>query len=202
MSEADPDELATLLVRARGGEPAAEQALFVRVYDELRGMARGYLRGRPGHTLQPTALVHEAFLRMVRRPDGFADRNHFIAVAATAMRQILVDHARRRAADKRGAGRTVVTLDDHAGAAPHAHSDAGAGDVVDLLALDQVLSRLAALSQRQARIVELRCFGGLTIDEVAEVLGVSGSLAEKEWRRARAWVRRELEGAAAAGDLP
>jgi RNA polymerase sigma factor (TIGR02999 family) len=196
MSEVVPDEFAALLERARRGEAAAEQALFVRVYDHLRGIARNYLRGRgAGHTLQPTALVHEAFLRMVRRPGEWRDRNHFISVAAIAMRQILVDHARRRAAGKRGGGRAQVTLTDGVRAAEGA-------DLVDLLALDRALSRLAALSQRQARVVELRCFGGLTVDEVAEVLGISGSLAEKEWRRARAWVRRELAGDAAAGDAP
>jgi RNA polymerase sigma factor (TIGR02999 family) len=187
---AEADEVATLLERVRGGEAGAQEALFVCVYEQLRGLARGYLRGRAAsHTLQPTALVHEAFLRMVRQPDGAHDRNHFIAVAATAMRQILVDHARRRAASKRGGGRSPVTLDERAPGA--------GGDVVDLLALDQVLSRLAALSARQARVVELRCFGGLTVDEVAEVLDISGSLAEKEWRRARAWIRREL----AAGEV-
>jgi RNA polymerase sigma-70 factor, ECF subfamily len=161
------------------------EALFVRVYEELRGLARGYLRGA-SHTLQPTALVHEAFLRMVRQPHGWQDRNHFVAVAATAMRQILVDHARRRAAAKRGGGQSPVTLTE-------LPDDAGTGPI-DLLALDEALQRLAAVSPRQARIVELRCFGGLTVDETAEVLGISGSLAEKEWRRVRAWIRRELAG--------
>ncbi len=189
MTEA-ADEFATLLARARGGEATAGQALFVRVYDQLRGLARGYLRSA-SHTLQPTALVHEAFLRMMRQPGGWQDRNHFIGVAATAMRQILVDHARRRAAGKRGGGRTPVTLTGLPDAGPA---------VYDLLALDRILSRLTQLSERQARIVELRCFGGLTVDEVAEVLGISGSLAEKEWRRARAWIRRELAGDPAPGD--
>ncbi|MDX2089107.1 MAG: ECF-type sigma factor [Kofleriaceae bacterium] len=193
MSEPAPEDLTTLLEQVRCRAEGAEQALFVRVYDHLRGMARSYLRGQAAsHTLQPTALVHEAFLRLVRTTDGWRDRNHFIAVAATAMRQILVDHARRRAAEKRGGARTHVTLDDQAG---------GAGtDVADLLALDQILQRLAALSPRQARIVELRCFGGLTVDEVAALLEISVSLAEKEWRRARAWVRRELAGASGRGE--
>jgi RNA polymerase sigma factor (TIGR02999 family) len=172
---------------------ARVQAEFVRVYEQLRRMARGYLRGQvASHTLQPTALVHEAFLRMERQEEGWRDRNHFIAVAATAMRQILVDHARRRAASKRGGGRAQVTLGELAGG--------GVSDVADLLALDQILGRLAALSERQARIVELRCFGGLTVDEVADLLDISVSLAEKEWRRARAWVRRELAGDGPRGE--
>jgi RNA polymerase sigma factor (TIGR02999 family) len=179
-----------MVAQARDGDATAAEALFVRVYDQLRGLAHRYL-GHQRHTLQPTALVHEAFLRMVRQPDNWRDKSHFVAVAATAMRQILVDHARRRVADKRGGGRAQVTFDENV-------ADPTAG-VVDLLELDQVLTRLAALSARQARIVELRCFGGLTIDEVGNVLGISVSLAEKEWRRARAWVRKELAG---AGDEP
>ena len=156
------------------------------VYGQLRKLAASYLRGRTG-TLQPTALVHEAYLRLVRQdPASFKDRSHFVAVAATAMRQILTDRARRRLAGKRGGGAARVTLETAA------LDDATRGAAIDALAIDAALSRLAGLSPRQARVAELVLYGGLTTVEVGEALGISQSLAEKEWRRGRAFVKSEL----------
>lgn len=157
------------------------------VYATLRKLAGSYLRGRQSATLQPTALVHEAFLRLVRQdPEMFRDREHFIAVAATAMRQIVIDYARRRTTAKRGGAASTITLD---GAIL---DDGVAGAAVDVLAVDAALTRLTALSPRQARVVELIFYGGLTTAETAHAIGVSLSLVEKEWRRARAWFHREL----------
>ncbi len=156
------------------------------VIAELHSLAAKYLAGeRPGHTLQPTALVHEAFLRLVGSPGVPAGRSDFIALAATAMRRVLVDHARARKAAKRGGDRRRIALD----AAQAPGEDPGE---VDVLALDESLERLAALDPRQARIVELRFFGGLGVEAVASVLGVSARTVEADWRMARAWLRREL----------
>jgi RNA polymerase sigma-70 factor (ECF subfamily) len=158
------------------------------VYAHLRKLAGSYFRGRNSlQTLQPTALVHEVFLRLQReQPGKWKDRDHFIAVAATAMRQILVDHARKRHALKRGGGARVTLDTDVLG------PQAGEARAVDVLAVAAALEQLAELSPRQARIVELQFFGGLTVEEVGRVLGVSTSLVEKEWRRARAWMQRAL----------
>lgn len=174
-----------------GGGPSEE--VLALVYGELRSLAKRYFQRRPGATLQPTELVHEAFLRLSSAETGaFRDRGHFCAVAALAMRQILTDRARRRRADKRGGGEMPVTLDE-------AVMGAGAGvEVLDVLVLDDVLQRLEALDQRQARVVELRVFGGLTVPEVAEVLGVSPRSVENDWRLARAWLSRELSNARSA----
>lgn len=156
------------------------------VYAELRTLAGSYFKGQPtGHTLQPTALVHEAFLRLARVDvDKFRGREHFFAVAATAMRQILTSHARARRADKRGGGAAQVTLTNLV--VPDEHS------TVDMVLLDDVLRQLEELNPRQARIVECRFFGGLTVQEIANVLGVSVTTVEKDWRRARAWLATEL----------
>lgn len=193
MSNPTPDDFSATLTRAREGDPQAAAVIFPLVYDQLRRVAGSYLRDNAsGHTLQPTALVHEAFLRLCQRDTPFNDRAHFIAVAATAMRQILIDHARRTGAQKRGGGAARVTLED----VPSAGAGGAALSPVDVLALDAALTRLAALSPRQARVIELQFFGGMTVDEVAEAMAVSKSLVEKEWRRARAWIRSELaEGA-------
>lgn len=192
MSDKDPSDLPAILSRARSGESVAAGLLFAEVYQHLRRLAHGFLRGRAdGLTLQPTAVVHEAYLRMIRGPQEWQDRNHFIAVASTAMRQILIDAARRRAADKRAGGQTRVTLSDWL------LPDGSDGDrdtgLVELLALDAALTELAKVSLRQARIIELRCFGGMTVPEVADVLSVSTALVEKEWRRARAWLAHALD---------
>ena len=167
-------------LRAVSEDPAD---LLPKVYGELRALAASYFRGRDGGTLQPTALVHEAFLRLLKGTE-IKDRGHFFAVAATAMRQILTDRARRRRALKRGgAERERVTL---SGLAVFESP-------IDLLALDDLLTRLTALDERQARLVELRFFAGMTEDEAAESLGVSLRTVQKEWREAKAWLLAELE---------
>lgn len=177
-----------LLGRAAGGDARAADALMPLVYDELRRLAAGYIRReRPGQTLQATALVHEAFLRLVKPGDPpWNGRTHFLAIAAVSMRQILVDRARRRHAAKRGGHAERITLDDTMLPAP---TD-GAG--VDLVALDRALTDLTALDPQQARIVELRYFGGLTVEETAEVVGVSPATVKRHWTLARAFLKKTL----------
>jgi RNA polymerase sigma factor (TIGR02999 family) len=158
-------------------------------YQELRRLAAAYLRReRPGQTLQPTALVHEAYLRLAKdKPGRWQNRAHFCAIAANAMRQILVERARARAAIKRGGGQPKVTLIENL--------DAGGGTSpapVDLLAVDQALDRLAALDAQQARIVELRYFGGLSVEETAEALGISPATVKRDWSVARAFLAQQL----------
>lgn len=158
------------------------------VYQELRRLAASYLRReRPGQTLQPTALVHEAYMRLMKdRPDRWQNRAHFCAIAAHSMRQILIERARARGAIKRGGGGPRITLDDAL--------VAGGERSIDLLALDQALERLAAMDPEQARLVELRFFGGLTVEETAEALDMSPATVKRHWTIARAWLARELEG--------
>lgn len=185
----DPDqhELTRFLNDLVRGKADAAETLMPFVYAELRGIAESHLRGQaPRHTLQPTALVHEAFLKLFD-PDGVGwnDRTHFFALAAKAMRQVLVDHARRRQRLKRGGGGLSLTLDEHVA------GQAGPG--LDLLDLNAALEELSTLHERQGRIVELRYFGGLEVQEVAEVLAVSASTVEREWRTARAWLGVRLE---------
>ena len=170
-----------------GDERAAAEALFPRVYDELRGLAAGFLgREAVDHTLQPTALVHEAFLRVLAQTGvRWKNPGHLRAVSAQAMRRILVDHARGKQAAKRGGGQRAVTLVSELLGGPE---DTGA----EVLELEAALEKLAGQSQRQARIVELRFFGGLTIPETAAVLEVSETTVEDDWRFARAWLNREL----------
>lgn len=187
MSSKNPEDLSATLVRSREGDPQAAAVLLPQVYAHLRRVAGSYFRGQSGaHTLQPTALVHEAFLRLCQQPVGFVDRVHFISVAATAMRQILIDHARRSGTKKRAGGMSRVALDGVQLASPQTAS------VIDVLALDEALTRLAALSPRQARIIELQLYGGLNVEEVAQALDVSKSLVEKDLRQARAWIGRTL----------
>ena len=159
---------------------------FAGVYEQLRALAEHRLRrSRASETLQPTALVHEVYVRMARQdPDAYADREHFLAVAATAMRQVLVDRARRRDADKRGGAWQRVTLDEDA-------IRAGEGPV-DVLELDRAIGELARMDARKARVVELRVFAGMTVTEIARSLGVSVTTVEGDWRFARAWVRAQL----------
>ena len=187
MNEALPFD--GLVERASRGDRPALEALMPIVYDELRRLAAHYLRGeRPGQTLQPTALVHEAYLRLLKdRPDRWQNRAHFSAIAAHAMRQILIDRARARDALKRGGGRPCVTFDE---SLPVQAPDGS----VDLLALDAALARLAALDPAQARIVELRFFGGLTIEETAEASGSSPATVKRHWALARAWLLKEMGG--------
>ncbi len=173
------------------------------VYDELRRIAAGYVRGeRPGQTIQATALVNEAFVRLAgERARHFNGRTHFLAIAALSMRQILVQRARARNAIKRGGGPQRVTLDD-ANAANVEAAYIGAGiradlrrpDDVDVLALDEALSRLAELDKELAKVVELRYFGGLTVEEVADVMGTSPATVKRQWALARAWLKRALDG--------
>ncbi len=174
-----------LLARWRGGDEEALQALVPLVYEELHRIAHRYLlRERPGHTLQSTALVHEAYLRLVdQAPIDTRDRTHFVAIAARLMRQILVDYARSHQAAKRGAGRRVEV--EAALGVP----DTKATDVV---ALDDALNELARLDERQSRIVELRYFGGMTNEETAEALGISPATVKREWNVAKAWLSRQI----------
>ncbi len=175
-----------LINAASGGDRQAADDLMPLLYGEFRRLAADYLkRERPEHTLQPTALVHEAFLRLVnQRNVDWKGRSHFFAVGAQAMRRILVDHARRKKRDKHGGGRHRIALDDQMTISKRSDED--------LIAIDDALQELAELDPRQAKIVELRFFGGLTVAEVAEVLGVSKRTVESEWTIVRAWLRREL----------
>ena len=185
----------TRLLRSwQAGDEAALEPLLAATYPELRRIAQKLFRGEArAVTLQPTALVHEAFLRLIgqNRVD-WKGRAHFLGIAATMMRRILVDRARARAAVKRdGAAGPPITVVD-----PIARASRSAP--IDLLALDQALERLAGLDPQQARLVELRYFGGLTIDETAVALDISTATVERDWRSARAFLRRELRGAASA----
>ena len=181
-------ELTGLLHAWREGDAAALDELLPRVYDELRRIASQRMRGeRGGHTLQPTALVHEAFLRLVGQPIDWRDRGHFFAVASRAMRRVAVDHWRAGAALKRGGEGPHVELGDAAEPAVEARS-------VDVMALDAALSRLEKLSAQQARVVELRYFAGLSLEEVADVLDRSRASVFRDWRAAKTWLFRELSG--------
>jgi RNA polymerase sigma factor (TIGR02999 family) len=157
------------------------------VYEDLRRVAASYMRREAvGHALQPTALVHETYVRLIdQKQVKWRNRAHFFGVAASMMRRILVDHARRRRADKRGGDWERVTLDHH-------ELPAAAAREVDVLALHESLQRLAAFDPRQERLVELRYFGGLTIEEAAEVLGISPATVVREWTIAKAWLRADL----------
>lgn len=176
---------------------AKADVLMPQVYDELRRLAANYLRHeRPGQTLQATALVHEAFLRLSKEKNQpWKNRTHFLAIAALSMRQILVQRARARNAEKRGGGAEKITLDDsvmqdHSLSRRSAEREGGAG--VDVLALDAALEKLAALDPAQAKIVELRYFGGLTVEEVAEAMEISPATVKRHWTVARAWLHKEL----------
>jgi RNA polymerase sigma factor (TIGR02999 family) len=185
VSELPSEPVAELLRKWRAGDQEALQALIPLVYNELHRLARHYLRGeRPDHTLQSTALVHEAYLRLVNQgPFDVQNRAHFVAMAARLMRQILVDHARGHRAAKRGDG-TKLALDDAVAFAP--------AQTVDVIALDDALNDLSRLDERQGRIVELRFFGGLSIEETAGVLGVSPATVKREWAAARAFLSSEM----------
>ena len=186
MTTSQAADLDALLSRARGGDKDALARILPIVYDELRHIADRYMRReRPGQTLQATALVHEAYLRLLeeKAPD-WQNRAHFLAIAATSMRQILVERARARTASKRGGKTGRITLDEAVLASP--------GHAVDIEAIDEALTRLARVDPTQARIVELRFFAGLTVEEAAEAIGVSPATLKREWSVARAWLRREL----------
>jgi RNA polymerase sigma-70 factor, ECF subfamily len=177
-----------LLEAASRGSLSAHDRLMGVVYDELRRLAGSYMkRERPGHTLQPTALVHEAYLRLAEQKGvRWQNREHFIAVAAIMMRRILLNHAHSRNRDKRGGGKIKVSL---------AEADGFIRDQpLDVIALDAALQKLAAAHPLEGRIVELRFFGGLTVGETAGILGVSESTVERDWKFARAWLLCELRG--------
>jgi len=184
-------QVTELLVRWRGGDKAALDSLMPLVYTELRRIANRYLQGeRSDHTLQSTALVHEAYVRMTEQDlPQWQNRAHFFAVAAQLMRQILVDHARSHRASKRGGSAYKLALDE-------AEEQPLVRDV-DVVALDDALKSLAHMDEQQSRVVELKFFGGLTVEDTAEVLGVSPSTVKRDWTTARAWLFRELNRSAA-----
>jgi RNA polymerase sigma factor (TIGR02999 family) len=194
---ADVGEVTRLLERASAGDADARSTLFDVLYRELRQLAEAVMRAeRANHTLQPTALVHEAFMRLAGDQGRFENRAHFLGVAAGAMRRVLVDHARGRNAQKRGRGATLVTL-DNLDDLPQP-----ASEHVDLVVLDEALSRLTALDARQGQIVELRFFGGLSVEETAAVVGVSERTVKREWQMSRAWLRREISRTPVDSQLP
>lgn len=182
MVEASPGDITALLDRVRDGDEAARHQLVPLVYRDLEQIAVAYTK-RPDVTLEPRGLVHELYLRLASVPLDATDRKHFYAVAALAMRQILIDRARRKQASKRGGQAERVTL-----------AELGIDGGFDLLVIEEALRRLEELSPRQARIVELRCFVGLSVAESAEVIGVSERTVHTEWRLARAWLVRALQG--------
>ena len=184
-------EVTELLRRAREGDAGALDRVFPLVLEELRAVAGARLRGEaPGHTLQPTALVNEAYLKLAASPEvDWRDRAHFLAVAARAMRQVLVDRARRRKADKRGGGVRPATLTDGSLLA------SGQGPTAEeLLALDAALDALGRIQPRLRQVIELRYFGGLADAEIGEVLGVTRRTVQRDWTKARAWLHAELGG--------
>jgi RNA polymerase sigma factor (TIGR02999 family) len=189
-----PVELTVLLSEWRAGNQAAFDRLLPIVYEELRRLASSYMRGeRPDHLLQTTALVHEAYLRLVDQPEAsYETRNHFFAVAAQVMRHVLVDYARARSRVKRGSGVPPLPLEDAAVISPDR--------AAEVLAIDSALEGLMTFDLRKGRIFELRHFGGLSVDEAAEVLQVSPATVARDWRMAKAWLRRAMaSGAQRAG---
>jgi RNA polymerase sigma factor (TIGR02999 family) len=174
-----------LLLQWSGGDIAAREKLFPLVYDQLRRIARQCLAGQQNHTLQSTALVHEAYVRLVGNSSiRWNDRIHFFAVAAKLMRRILVDHARMKHAKKRGGGCQTLLLNEEVAVAKHRE--------IDLIALDDALNTLAVLDERQSRLVELRFFAGLSIDETSEAMDISPATVKREWATARLWLLREM----------
>jgi len=182
-----PQQISQLLVAWSNGDKAAVDQLMPLVYGELRRMAKRCMAGQPqGHTLQTTALIHEAYLKLVgQEGKRWQNRAHFFGVAAQAMRHILVDYARNRHAAKRGGEARIVSLDEAALVTKDQASD--------MVALDDALNRLAELAPRQSRVVELRFFGGMSVEETAEVLKVSPETVTRDWRMAKAWLMRELQ---------
>lgn len=186
MAHEPPSQFTKLLQGWRGGDRKALDALLPLVYDELRRLAHRHLRNeRPDHTLQSTALVHEVYFRLVGQDlPEWEGRAHFFAIAAHLMRQILVDYARRHRASKRGSGVCMLTLDD-AVALPLRKD-------VDVVALDDALNTLAGVDPRQSRVVELRFFAGLSLEETSEVMGIATATVQRDWTAARAWLHREI----------
>jgi RNA polymerase sigma-70 factor (ECF subfamily) len=183
-----PQDLTQLLINWRNGDKAALDQMTPALYEELRRLARFFLANeRPDHTLQPTALVHEAYIRLIRQHAvDWRNRAHFLGVAATMMRRILINHAQARLAAKRQGQAQAVALDDALGVFTTS--------TIDVLELNQVLEQLTDLDPQQGRVVELRYFGGLTIEETAEVLGISPATVKREWSIARLWLLQKIEG--------
>ncbi len=185
MTTGTNQEVTRLLVQWTDGDPKALEELLPLVYDELRRLARSYLhRERSDHTLQSTALVHEAYIRLIDQNVSWQSRAHFFGIAAQMMRRILVDHARAKNASKRGDGICRVTLDEEI-------IGAGQRDV-DVLALDEALDKLAKLDPQQSRIVELKFFGGLSIEDTSAILKISPATVKRDWAMAKAWLFREM----------
>ena len=186
MSDVDSSQATQIVNAIAAGDRSAADRLFALVYRSLRDLASRYLKGeRRDHTLSPTDLVHEAYMKLIDQTKvEWKGRTHFLAIGAQAMRRILVDHARYKQRAKRGGGRIRIQLNEQVALSPERGED--------LLALDEALVKLAEVDPRQATIVELRFFGGLSVAEVAEVLGVSKRTVESEWTAVRAWLRREL----------
>ena len=175
-----------LLVQWADGDRQAMEELLPLVYDELRRLAKSYLqRENPGHTLQSTALVHEAYIRLVDQDVSWQSRAHFFGIAAQMMRRILVDHARAKNAAKRGDGACKVTLDEAL--------VASADRDVNVLALDGALTKLAQIDKQQSQIIELRFFGGLSIEDTSEILKISPATVKRDWAMAKAWLHREMQ---------
>lgn len=174
------------LIDFRRGDSSAIAKLLPLIYDELHRLAISFMkRQRPDHTLQPTALVHEVYLKLIDQTrTGSMDRTHFMAIAATAMRQILINHAKKKKASKRGGGRQRLTLDN--AVAPTADRE------IDLIALEEALTKLDRLNARQCRVVEMRFFAGMTIEETAQALGVGTTTVGDDWHLAKAWLAREI----------
>ena len=194
MARKSPGDVTRLLNRLQKGDRKAESLLIPLVYDELRRLASAYMRReRPDHTLQSTALVHEAYIRLSdQRNVSWQNRAHFFAVAAQLMRRILVDHARARLAQKRGSRPDLIPVDEAFAFTPERSND--------LLALDEVLNRLGEKDPRTLQVVELRFFGGLTVEQAAEAMRISPRTVKREWNFGRAWLRAELEAKAKVSD--
>ena len=188
MGQTSTNEITKLLHNWQGGDRAALDALVPVVYKELHRLAHCELRKeRPDHTLQSAALVHEAYFRLLgQNPPQWESRTHFFAIAAQLMRQILVDYARRRRASKRGSGVCMLTLEDAVALPQRKDKD------VDVIALDDALNTLAELDPRQSRVVELRFFAGLSLEETSEVMGIATATVQRDWTAARAWLHREI----------
>jgi RNA polymerase sigma factor (TIGR02999 family) len=186
MENTSPQSLTQLLKDASAGKQGAVNALFPIVYAEMRRLAASYLRReRPGHTLQSTALVHEAYLRLVDQNVSWQNRAHFLGIAAQTMRRILMDHAKRRGAGKRGGGQITLQIDESV--------LAGKNRDLNLIALDRALSELEKVDPIRSKIVEMRFFGGLSNEEAAEVLGVSAPTVQRQWAGARAWLFQRMK---------
>ena len=186
MENTSSESVTRLLVDASAGKQDAVNTLFPIVYAEMRRLAASYLRReRPGHTLQSTALVHEAYLRLINQKVSWQNRAHFLGIAAQTMRRILLDHAKRRIAAKRGGGQLTLRVDESV--------IAGKGRDLNLIALDKALSELEKIDPIRSRIVEMRFFGGLSNEEAAEVLGVSAPTVQRQWAGARAWLFQAMK---------